>query len=212
MHIFLLHAPDFLGYPDAISLAKEHRDFVERGLALKKAGNAIIELLGGRAIHPINVQLGGFYRTPTTGELASLTERLQRALEDAISTVGLVSSFDFPDVELEHDLLALHRDDCYAIDRGTLRSTGGLTCDVADFDAHVVENQVLHSTALHARLDGHRYLVGPLARYALNSGQLSPLPARPPPTPAWAAHAATRFAASWCVRSRSSMPSTRRCA
>ncbi|HZS22682.1 MAG TPA: Ni/Fe hydrogenase subunit alpha, partial [Pseudonocardiaceae bacterium] len=173
LHIFLLHLPDFLGYPDAISLAKDHRDFVERGLALKKAGNAIMELLGGRAIHPINPRLGGFYRTPTRGELASLTERLRHALDDAMATVRLVSSFEFPDVELNYDLLALHRDDCYAIECGALRSTGGLACDVAEFEAHVVENQVPHSTALHAQLDGHRYLVGPLARYTLNSGQLS---------------------------------------
>ena len=55
LHIYLLHAPDFLGYPDAIALARDHRDVVERGLGLKKAGNAILELVGGRAIHPVNV-------------------------------------------------------------------------------------------------------------------------------------------------------------
>ncbi|HET9118709.1 MAG TPA: Ni/Fe hydrogenase subunit alpha [Pseudonocardiaceae bacterium] len=174
LHIYFLHAPDFLGYPDAISLATDHQDFVERGLALKKAGNAIMELVGGRAIHPINVRLGGFYRTPARAELAPLAERLRLALDDALATVRVVSSFDFPDVELDYNLLAVHQDDCYAIDRGELRSTGGLTFGVADFTEHVVENQVPHSTALHARLDGHRYLTGPLARYTLNSGQLSP--------------------------------------
>src|SRR5207249_4964946 len=34
--------------------------------------------------------------------------------------------------------------------------------------------QVPHSTALHATLDGQGYLVGPLARYTLNSHLLSP--------------------------------------
>lgn len=38
----------------------------------------------------------------------------------------------------------------------------------------MTEQQVPHSTALHATLDGHRYLVGPLARYSLNSRYLSP--------------------------------------
>ncbi|NUR95199.1 MAG: Ni/Fe hydrogenase subunit alpha, partial [Kribbellaceae bacterium] len=32
LHIYLLHAPDFLGYPDAITLATDHRAIVERGL------------------------------------------------------------------------------------------------------------------------------------------------------------------------------------
>ena len=39
----------------------------------------------------------------------------------------------------------------------------------------MIEEQVPHSTALHATLDGHRYLAGPLARYSLNSGYLSPI-------------------------------------
>lgn len=173
LHIYLLHAPDFLGYPDAISLAQDHRDIVERGLALKKAGNAIMELLGGRAIHPINVRLGGFYRTPSRVELAPLAERLRRALDAAVTTVRWVNSFEFPDLELDHDLLAVRQEHRYAIDRGNLHATSGLAFDVADFGAHVVEEQVPHSTALHARLDGHRYLAGPLARYTLNSGQLS---------------------------------------
>jgi sulfhydrogenase subunit alpha len=147
---------------------------VERGLAVKKAGNAIIELLGGRAIHPINVRLGGFYRTPSRAELRPLAERLRCALDDAVATVRWVGSFEFPDLELDHDLLAVHQEDRYATDRGTLHATSGLAFGVADFAAHVVEEQVPHSTALHAQLDGHRYLVGPLARYTLNSGQLSP--------------------------------------
>ncbi len=63
LHIYLLHAPDFLGYPDAIAMARDEREVVERGLRLKKAGNRLMDFVGGRAIHPINVRLGGFYRS-----------------------------------------------------------------------------------------------------------------------------------------------------
>src|SRR5215469_4272951 len=52
-----VHAPDFLGYQDAIQMAKDHARVVERGLQLKKAGNEIVTLLGGREIHPINVRV-----------------------------------------------------------------------------------------------------------------------------------------------------------
>ena len=64
LHIYMLHAPDFLGYPGAVELARDHRDLVERGLALRRAGNAIMETIGGRAVHPVNVQVGGFYSVP----------------------------------------------------------------------------------------------------------------------------------------------------
>jgi coenzyme F420-reducing hydrogenase alpha subunit len=175
LHIYLLHAPDFLGYPDAIALAVEHRDLVERGLALKKAGNAILERVGGRAIHPVNTRVGGFYRAPTAAELAPLAEQLRHALDDALATVAWVATFEFPDLELDHELLAVHHPARYAIEAGQLATSGGLSFPPSEFGAHVVEHQVRHSTALHATLDGQRYLTGPLARYSINSAQLSPV-------------------------------------
>jgi len=173
LHVYLLHAPDFLGHPDAISLATRHRDVVERGLALKKAGNTLLETIGGRAIHPVNVRVGGFYSLPARADLRPLAETLRRALDLAIATVRWTAGFEFPDLELDHDLLAAHEPGRYAIADGSLRTASGLEFPAAEFPRHVVETHVPHSTALHASLDGHRYLTGPLARYTLNSAQLS---------------------------------------
>jgi sulfhydrogenase subunit alpha len=174
LHIYLLHAPDFLGYPDAITLAKDRREFVERGLALKKAGNLLMQHIGGRAIHPINVRLGGFYSVPTRDELTPLAEMLRKAMDDALYTVRMVAAFDFPDVTVDHELLALTGSDRYAIEDGDIARSAGPTFGVAEFSDHVTESQVPHSTALHATLDGNRYLTGPMARYSLNSSALSP--------------------------------------
>jgi len=176
LHIYLLHAPDFLGYPSALDLAKDRRDLVERGLALKKTGNDLLELLGGRAIHPVNVRVGGFYRAPSQAELAALVPALRRALDDALSTVEWVARFEYPDFHHDHELLALVEPDRYAIESGTPATDRGLSFAVRDFEAHIVEEQVPHSTALHASLAGRgRYLTGPLARYALSQHLLSPL-------------------------------------
>lgn len=174
LHIFLLHAPDFLGFPDGISLARERPDLIERGLALKKAGNRLMELIGGRAIHPVNMRLGGFYSVPQPRDLKPVAEQLRRALDDALLTVGDVAEFDYPEVEFDHDFLALAGTGGYPIENGTIARSGGPAFPVADFTEHVVEKQVRRSTALHATLDGGRYLTGPLARYSLNSAALSP--------------------------------------
>lgn len=177
LHIYLLHAPDFLGYPDIVSMARDHREVVERGLALKKAGNRLMEFVGGRAIHPINLRLGGFYSAPTRSDLEPIAQELRTALDHALATVEWVAGFDFPDLELDHEMLALRASDQYAIENGVIARSPGPPFPVADFMAHVVESQVPHSTALHATLDGGRYLTGPLARYSLNSSALSPLAA-----------------------------------
>jgi coenzyme F420-reducing hydrogenase alpha subunit len=175
LHIYLLHAPDFLGYPDGISMVRDQREAVERGLALKKAGNRLMEFLGGRAIHPVNVRLGGFYSVPTRRDMDALAEELRRALDDALATVQWVSTFDFPDVEVDHELLALTQPHRYPIENGMIARSRGPVFGVSEFCDHVTESQVPHSTALHATLDGRRHLTGPLARYSLNSPLLSPI-------------------------------------
>lgn len=177
LHIYLLHAPDFLGRDSAIDLARTHRAEVEHGLRLKKAGNAILELLGGRAVHPVNVRLGGFHRTPLPRERRPLAEQLRRAADEAWETVRWVAGFDFPDAEVDADLLALVAPGTYAIESGTpavLRTDGAFsTFPVHTFLDRVREVQVPHSTALHSRLDGRRHLTGPLARFAISGGWLS---------------------------------------
>ncbi|MGJ5894562.1 Ni/Fe hydrogenase subunit alpha [Streptomyces sp. V2] len=179
LHIYLLHAPDFLGRSGAIELARTHRADVERGLRLKKAGNSLLELLGGRAIHPVNVRLGGFHRTPSRGELRALEPELRRALDDAWETVRWTAGFDFPDARTDADLLALAAPDTYAIEGGTptvLRADGTTgSFPLRDFTQRVRETHVAHSTALHSRLDGRTHLTGSLARFAVGGRRLSPL-------------------------------------
>lgn len=180
LHIHLLHAPDFLGCDSAIDLARTHRPHVERGLRLKQTGNAIMELLGGRAIHPVNIRVGGFHRVPARAELRPLAERLLRARDDAWETVRWVSGFDFPDAHTDADLLALAEPGRYAIESGTPTVLpGGATVPsrafpVRDFTRHVAEEQVPYSTALQSRLDGRRHLTGALARYAVSGHLMSP--------------------------------------
>jgi sulfhydrogenase subunit alpha len=176
LHIYMLHAPDFLGYEGAIDMARDHGDEVRRGLALKKAGNEIVSLIGGREIHPINVRVGGFYRTPRRRELEPLAEGLKRAREMALETARWVSGFDFPDRERDYTFVALRHPAEYPFNEGRIVSNRGLDISAADYDAHFEETHVERSTALHGRLrDGSCYLVGPLARYNLNFDRLSPL-------------------------------------
>jgi coenzyme F420-reducing hydrogenase alpha subunit len=173
LHIYMLHAPDFLGYDGAVAMARDHGDIVRRGLALKKAGNEIMTLLGGREIHPINVRVGGFYRAPRRRELEPLVERLKWARDAALATVRWVAAFDFPDRERDYVFVALRHPDEYPFNEGHIVSNRGLDITAAHYEDHFEETHVARSTALHARLRGAgSYLVGPLARYSLNFDRL----------------------------------------
>ena len=176
LHIYMLHAPDFLGYPSAVHMAKDHAPAVERGLQLKKAGGEIMMLLGGREIHPINVRVGGFYRVPTKKELQTLVEPLQKARDAALETVRWVSGFDFPDFEQDYIFVSLRHADEYPFNEGHIVSNRGLDITAAQYDDYFEEQHVEHSTALHCVLkDGQKsYHVGPMARYTLNFDRLPP--------------------------------------
>jgi coenzyme F420-reducing hydrogenase alpha subunit len=176
LHVYMLHAPDFLGYESAVELARDAPDAVLRGLALKKTGNELMTVVGGREIHPINVRVGGFYRAPSRRELHKLVEPLERAREAALETVRWTAGFEFPERQVECELVALSHPGEYAIERGRIRSDAGLDIAVAEYDEHFEEEHVERSNALHSHLrERGTYLCGPLARFALNHEQLSPL-------------------------------------
>ena len=176
LHVLMLHAPDFLGYQDVIQMAKSHADIVKRGLRLKKAGNELISLLGGREIHPINVKVGGFYHLPKKSRLVALKESLKQARDDAEHIVRWVNGFEFPALERAYECVALTHPEEYAIAEGQIASTSGLQIDVKEFENYFEEQHVPHSTALHAVINNRgSYLVGPMARYNLNQDKLSPI-------------------------------------
>jgi sulfhydrogenase subunit alpha len=173
LHVVMLHAPDFLGFPDAIQMARDHGDAVRNGLALKKAGNEVMRVLGGREIHPVNVKVGGFHRVPSRAELAPLAENLKRAHDLAMDLVRWVATFPFPEFEQNYEFLALRHPDEYPFNEGRLVSNRDIDIDIADYETEFEERHVAHSTALHSVVKRRgAYLVGPLARYALNFDRL----------------------------------------
>lgn len=180
LHIHLLHAPDFLGYESGISMAGDYRDFVERGLRMKKAGNQLMEAIGGRSIHPVNVTVGGFYRAPHVHELKKLLPELEWGLGAAIETLKLVAAFDFPDFAQPYEFVSLQHPHEYPMNEGRIISSGGIDIAAGEFEQQFEERHVAHSTALHSvKLpDATSYLCGPLARINIARDQLPPIARR----------------------------------
>lgn len=177
LHMHLLHAPDFFGNASGLELAQSHPEELRRGLRLKKHGNELLEVLGGRAIHPINVRVGGFYRAPRVEELARLIPDFEWGLDAAVQTTRWVATFPFPEFTPDYEFVAVTHPDEYAMNEGRIASSKGESWAAQEFETVFEERQVAHSTALHSvrRDTGEAYLVGPLARVNLNFAQLSPI-------------------------------------
>ncbi len=176
LHVYMLHAPDFLGYESAIEMAKDYPKEVARGLKLKKIGNDLMSLIGGREIHPINICVGGFYKLPTKSELIGIKDDLKRARDDAMQTVQLVSKFTFPDFYRDYEYVALSHPNEYPINEGRIVSNKGMDIEASDYDQYFEEQHISYTNALHSVIKGRgEYFVGPMARYNLNFDKLSPL-------------------------------------
>jgi sulfhydrogenase subunit alpha len=173
LHVYMLHAPDFLGYADVIEMARNHRDVVEKALRLKKIGNRIVQMLGGREIHPISAAVGGFHRVPTKHQLRELVPDLEWALQASLESVQWTSTLEFPNFEQNYEFVALRHPSEYPFNEGRLISNRGLDIDAAEYEDHFQELHVKHSNALHSIIRGRgSYLVGPLARFNLNFDKL----------------------------------------
>jgi sulfhydrogenase subunit alpha len=174
LHIFMLHLPDFLGYESVIAMAADHAPVVRRALKLKKLGNAIVALLGGRAVHPVGVSVGGFYAVPEAVRAQALLPEIKAGLEDMCDlTLFLAEKLKYPDLVRDYEFVALVPEDEYPMNLGQIGSNKGLRVDQEEFLRAVEERHVEHSNALQAVIKGRgAYCVGPLARLNLNAGKL----------------------------------------
>ncbi|MCL7392797.1 MAG: Ni/Fe hydrogenase subunit alpha [Thaumarchaeota archaeon] len=173
LHAFLLHAPDFLGYDDALRMAKDHPDVVKKALFVKKVGNDIMIRLGGREIHPVSVCVGGFYKVPTKRQVEAMREDLKRGLDLSIELLRWVADLKFPDFEQDYEFVSLRHPDEYPFNEGRIVSNKGLDIPIREYEDNFVEEHVPYTNALQSYIKGRgSYMVGPLARINLNYDKL----------------------------------------
>lgn len=175
LHIIMLNAPDYFSCDSVIELAATFPDRVNDGLRIKKTANHLLSILGGRAIHPINVRIGGFYRLPETGELLDCLADLRWALRAATEMVRWIATFDYPNMEIDCEMVSLRNQIDYPMNNGAIASSKYASVEVEDYESCFSEKHVSHSTALQSGRNETRwspYLLGPLARLEINSDQL----------------------------------------
>ena len=176
LHVYLLQAPDLVGYESALSLAVDAPDLVKKALRLKKIGNDLLKTIGGRSVHPVNTCVGGFYRWPSIEAIRALVPDLEWSRQASIDTARWAATLEFPEFEQDYEFVALNRIDEYAIYDGYIASSTAKRVDPVDFEKNYIETHVAHSNALHSHTsENHTYFVGPLARFNLNYKKLRPI-------------------------------------
>jgi len=170
LHVFALALPDFLGFDSVISMSAQHPEAVAFALKLKQLGNRIQDLIGGRAIHPINTLVGGFGRLPGNEALRSIREDLRASLDPLMGLVELCASLEVPAWPAHPAVYVALRpyDDSFRFRGDVICTSRGEEYPVERYQDVVRELTVEHSHAKHAALSsGDTYMVGSLARLKL---------------------------------------------
>lgn len=169
LHLFLLALPDFLGYPDAFSMAKDYSEIFSAGLALKDVGADIQSIIGSRYIHQENLLMGGFGKLPTRKQLEKLQRRLRglrNEAEQALET--LVSYRNWPEVDAPRIHLALKPySDNYSMMGNVVHATDGSKFKVDAYKMRISESVVKHSFAKHGHYKEQPFMTGALSRFVL---------------------------------------------
>jgi len=174
LSMYFLSLPDLMGYESIIAMAKDHMDIVKRALKLKKLGNDITQIIGGRSVHPVTMIVDGFSSLPNSNKFESIFKRLSDAKKDAFKTVELFSNLEIPDFTRKCEHIAIFNNQEYAINEGRFKSTEGLNIDEMGYRDYIQEKQKSYSTALHSYvINRDSFMVGPLPRVNLNFKFLS---------------------------------------
>ncbi|MBE9504552.1 MAG: Ni/Fe hydrogenase subunit alpha, partial [Proteobacteria bacterium] len=175
LHLFCLAAPDFLGFPGVAAMADRHEGVVRLGLGIKKLGNSIQELVGGRKIHQINAEVGGFSKAPERESLLELRGKLEEKIGDAIKSLEFIEGITKEDLTNSSSIFSSldNGGDKYSYYGDTILVSTGEKMAVEDYKDLCNEFVVTHSHAKHSLYKGKPFMVGSLARLYLNRHKLT---------------------------------------
>jgi sulfhydrogenase subunit alpha len=175
LHAYFMTIPDFYGKDSALDLLKEAPRMSAMALTIRDFGNAMTEIIGGRTVHPINSQVGGFLKLPDARRLQKMLEKSTEILHESVELAHFISHRQFTDFHRKTEYLALHNPKEYAIYDGLIHSTNGLKIHPSVFVKEVEEIQESWDLIKRTKFKGRIYWSGALARMNNNWHQLNPI-------------------------------------
>jgi coenzyme F420-reducing hydrogenase alpha subunit len=176
LHLGYLTAPDLFGVGSVFPLIESNLEALKAIIGMHKVANQFSDMICGRTTHPVNLVIGGIWKTPSERQMTEAKEKLVR-LEDTMDRVGelFLSKVDaLPVFNRQTEYIALTSDKEYALYDGIIGSTDTGTTPVSEYQEVTNEFVVPQSTAKYTKHARDSYMVGALARFNLNSRKLCP--------------------------------------
>jgi len=175
LHVAMLHAPDFVGCQSVFDMYKQYPDFVKNSLKLKAWGNKIIEVIGGRPVHPVSCRVGGFHRVIKKNELIPLLKDIKSLKRIAKEFLEFILELPIPEVKRDIEYVSLKGKEKYPILKGRVVSNKGLNITEDELEKAIKVEQAPYSNSLRYKIKNRgTYITGPIARFNNNYDLLKP--------------------------------------
>jgi sulfhydrogenase subunit alpha len=174
-HIYFFSLPDYLGYGNAIDMAKQYHQEVRDCLEIIRVGNELITLIGGRDMHPFSAVVGGFTKIAEPEKFEAILKELKNILPLAEKTIDLFAALEIPEYEKKDTVfVSLQDHETFPLHNGSLISNTGLNFGKDEYQNFIEENFHEGSTAKFASIEGREFMTGALARINNSKDRLSP--------------------------------------
>lgn len=140
-HLFFLSLSDFFKYESDVDLIKKYPDLTKKIILIRDFGNKIKDVAGGRDMHLLATEIGGFRKVPDDGELRKLIVEAEPVFDAAIAVAEFFKKLDYPKYEREVEFAGLVGKREYAFYNGEMGSTLEGTKKVKDFYKEMAEQQ-----------------------------------------------------------------------
>jgi len=134
LHLFFLSLADFLDIENDLNLIKKYPDETAKAIKIREYGMSIVKVVGGRVVHPLTNEVGGFKRAPDAEALKNILEQSKDVLRIAEELGGLFKKIKFPEFYRKTEFVCLGSKKEYAIYDGDVVSSEGLHIPVEKFE------------------------------------------------------------------------------
>ena len=174
LHLFFLSLTGSFDIENDPELKKEHTKESKEAMKIREYGMEIIKIIGGRAIHPIANEVGGFKKVPTSEETKKLILKGEEMLPIAISLSKFFCGIKLPNFSRPTEYVCLSKKGEYAIYEGDIVSSRGLNVSEDDFEKNFHKFQRPKEIIKRLERDGKTsYMTGSIARVNNNFDKLS---------------------------------------
>ena len=175
LHLFFMALPDFFDIESDFDLLKKFPKEAKAALKIREFSLKIVEIIGGRKVHPITPQIGGFTKLPEKRDFKKIFEDSKLAIESTKILAKTFQNLSYPTLKRETNFASLFSKKEYPFYQADFVLIEKEKSTIGDFFSNEIEEDLKIPPLKKVRYRGRPYMLGAIARIKNNKNFLNPL-------------------------------------